>query len=152
MCFMHVHSCVWMRTLESHNCDARSTSVPVCASTFTNISILSLIMNDFAFFYTYSILPCELCSVHKIIWSTKLRNNWKLKTRDGTSSYNQSLSTTVQKLNFDVCSIEPNAIYTRTVLTTSTFSSGKFHWHVASYTLPDANKNSEKKTMNCNIR
>jgi hypothetical protein len=37
----------------SLNCDASSTCIPICASTFATISTLLLNVNDFCFFYQY---------------------------------------------------------------------------------------------------
>jgi len=51
--------------------------------------------------------------------------------------------------NFEFMSLtfKRTYIYSRTVLTTSTFSPWRVQWDVASFALPDTNNNFEKKTM-----
>jgi len=55
-------------------------------------------------FIHISTFTVNLCSVHEIICSKRPINNRRIKTHDGTSLYNQSLSTTVHNLKFDTCS------------------------------------------------
>jgi hypothetical protein len=88
------------------------------------------------------------CSVHNINWSTQ---KWyTIQDYRRTAILLHTVTTKVNELRYEVCFHQTYChLYTRLLLSTSTFNSGRFHWDVCSCTLSDANKSYEKKTVKC---
>lgn len=83
--------------------NSRSTRVPVCASSCTPISVMLTHCKLFPLLVSPFLLIFS--SLHNISWSEKLMYNSRLKIYSGISLYNQLVSTTVNDLKFDACSV-----------------------------------------------
>ena len=128
ICFM-LFTVLFNVDTRSSNFNSRSTRVPVCASSCTPISVTLTHCKLFPLLVIY-ISPFLLIfsSLHNISWSEKLMYNSRLKIYSSISLYNQLVSTTVDDLKFDACSVRTYCLLYKCFLNYFTLWFWEIHW------------------------